>query len=81
VNTALRGLRKLWHGWARVARAIGDFQARALLTLFYFVILAPFALGIRWRSDPLAINVGAPRGWRSRVSPTGAPLDRAVRQF
>lgn len=72
---------RLWEGWKRVGRVIGDVQARALLTLFYFAILAPFALGVRWRSDPLAIKAGAPRGWHSRVSPPRTPLDRAVRQF
>ena len=48
-----------------MARRIGDVQARILLSFFYFVILAPFALVLR-RSDPLAIRPGAPRGWRPR---------------
>ena len=58
-------LRSAWAWWKRVARRIGDFQARVLLTVFYFVILGPFALVIR-RSDPLAIRPRAPRGWRER---------------
>jgi hypothetical protein len=35
-------LRRLWEGWKRMARRIGDLQARVMLTIFYVVILAPF---------------------------------------
>lgn len=77
----LEGLKRFWLVWKRVARAIGDLQARVLLTVFYFVILTPFALLVRWRRDPLAIKGGAPRGWRPRVGGTGTLLDRAARQF
>ena len=68
-----------WRGWQRVARMIGDVQARLLLTVFYFVVLGPFAVVLRWRSDPLAIKRGAPRGWRARVEET--PAAHAARQF
>ena len=57
--------RAVWRWWTRVARRIGDVQARILLSVFYFVILGPFALVLR-RKDPLAIRPGAPRGWRRR---------------
>ena len=44
--------RAAWR-WRRcVAHRIGDFQARVLLTVFYYVILGPFALVLR-RGDPL----------------------------
>lgn len=64
-----------------LARAVGDIQARVLLTLFYFVILGPFALVVRWASDPLAIKAGAPHGWRPREDGKGDPTERATRQF
>jgi hypothetical protein len=74
-------LRRVWQGWERVARAVGDVQARALLTLFYFVILGPFALVVRWGSDPLAIKAGAPRGWRPKGDGNRASsMDQATRQ-
>ena len=50
-----------------------------ILTVFYFVVLGPFAVVLRWRSDPLAIKRGAPRGWRARVEET--PAAHAARQF
>ena len=70
--------RRLWRWWKRVGRKIGDFQARVLLTLFYFVILAPFAVIVRWKADPLGLRRGG--GWLPIVR-TAEPLERARRQF
>ncbi len=74
-------LQSLWKWWQGVGKKIGDIQARALLILFYFVLLGPFALVIRWGSDPLAIKAGAPRGWRLKAEGEGPPMERATRQF
>jgi len=72
-------LRRLWAGWKRVGRKIGDFQARVLLTVFYFVILAPFAMGVRLLADPLGLK--RPGGWHP-VSPSAdTAAQRARRQF
>lgn len=73
--------RQLWERWKRVARKIGDFQARALITLFYFLILAPVALAIRWRCDPLAIKAETLRGWNDLEARDGTPMEHARRQF
>ncbi len=73
--------RQLWEQWKRIARRIGDVQARVLLILFYFVILAPFGMVVRWATDPLAIKPGTPRGWRNTREQRGTLLERASRQF
>lgn len=73
--------RGLWEGWKRVAKKIGNFQARVLLAVFYFTLFCPFALAVRWSSDPLAIKARAPRGWQPLVPPESSPLDRARTQF
>jgi hypothetical protein len=72
-------LRRLWQGWKRVGKKIGDFQARVLLTLFYFVILAPFALGVRLMADPLGLK--QPGGWHPVTPRNETALQRAGRQF
>ena len=72
-------LRRLWQGWKRVGRKIGDFQARVLLTIFYFVILAPFALGVRLLADPLGLK--QPGGWVPVTPKTETARERAGRQF
>lgn len=74
-------LRRFWKRWKAFGHALGTFQARVLLTLFYGVLLVPFALAVRLFADPLAIKPGAPRGWRVRAGATGDPLERARRQF
>jgi hypothetical protein len=73
--------RNFWERWKQIARKIGDFQARALMTVFYFLILGPVSLVLRWRSDPLAIKAKTARGWRDMEEKEGVPMDRARRQF
>jgi hypothetical protein len=77
----LSALRSLWEAWKRVAKRIGDLQVRGLLILFYFSALAPFALAVRWWSDPLAIKAGTPRGWWLQGDEASTPMERARRQF
>jgi hypothetical protein len=74
-------LRALWECWKRVARKIGDFQARLILIVFYFVVLGPFAIGLRLGADPLAIKPATAKGWRLREHVKGTPMERALRQF
>jgi hypothetical protein len=74
-------LRRLWRGWKRVGKKIGDVQARLLLTLFYFVLVAPCALVVRATSDPLSLRPTSPRGWRERPASDAATVATARRQF
>ena len=72
-------LRRAWAGWKRFGKRVGDLQARILLTVFYFVILAPFGLGVR-AADPLGLRQSG-QGWRTRPTPPADdPLVRARRQ-
>ena len=74
-------LRRVWAWWKRTAHTIGNFQARLLLTLCYFVVVAPFALLVRSLSDPLAIKPSTPRGWRPRAVDGQSAMARALQQF
>ena len=71
--------RAVWRWWTRVARRIGEVQARVLLSMFYYTILGPFALVLR-RSDPLRIRPGALRGWLRREVVGDAIAEQARRQ-
>jgi hypothetical protein len=42
--------------WKRVAHAVGNFQARILLTVFYGIIVLPFGILARLFADPLRIK-------------------------
>jgi len=48
--------KRLWEGWKRVAHAIGNFQARVLLTIIYAILVLPFGLAVRAFADPLRIR-------------------------
>ncbi len=46
--------RKIWNGWKKIALKFARFQTALLLTLFYFLMLAPLGLVFRlFRWDPL----------------------------
>lgn len=81
MTTVRTTLTRLWQAWSRLAKQFANRQVRALLFVFYFVALAPFALVVRWFRDPLAIKPATPRGWRKCPAPDEPALDGARRQF
>jgi hypothetical protein len=74
-------LRTAWEGWKSFAHKLGDFQARLILTVLYFVIVGPFSLLVRFGSDPLTLKRGTARGWMARSDVKGTALERATQQF
>jgi rubrerythrin len=58
--------------WLRAGRLLGDFISHVCLSIVYLLVLAPFALLVRWRHPE-------PRGWRKRDS--SSSLEAARRQF
>ena len=74
-------LRRAWQRWKVIAHIIGNFQARVLLSLFYFLIVPPFALIVKVRKDPLRLRlIASPSGWIERPEPP-PPSQAAHRQF
>jgi hypothetical protein len=73
--------KKLWARWKRIAKKIGDFQARLILTVIYFMIVGPFALIIRWAADPLSLKKSAKQAWREKPEQKESALKRAMNQF
>lgn len=49
-------LKRAWQTWKRFAKALGTFQARVLLTIFYALLVLPFGVLVRLFSDPLRIK-------------------------
>ncbi len=52
----------LKEGWNRFGRAIGNFNARVLLTLLYSIVILPFGLAVRFFSDSLRTKK-RPESW------------------
>lgn len=46
----------LWERWKEVAARAATFQARILLTVFYFTVVPVFALAVRVFGDPLGLS-------------------------
>lgn len=73
--------RRLWEGWKRIARKIGDFNARVILTLFYFILLCPFAIILKLFTDPLEIKKKEHVGWHIKEDDSElSVMERATRQ-
>jgi hypothetical protein len=72
-------LEAAWRGWRRVARKIGAVQSRIVLAVFYFVLLAPFAVALR-RTDPLRLRATPSWPWLPDGEP-GAAQRSIGRQF
>jgi hypothetical protein len=49
-------------GWKKFGRAIGNFNARVLLTLLYAIVILPFGLAVRFFSDSMHIKK-RPTAW------------------
>ena len=72
-------LKELWQRWQKVAKKIGDFQARLILSFFYFMIVLPVGLIARMFADPLGLKKTAAR-WHAKQS-SRSRLEDARRQF
>ena len=72
--------RRAWERWKRIATVVGDFQARVVLSLFYFVIVLPFGLAVRIFSDPLKLSKKQQAGWTDFAERTQT-VEEARKQF
>ena len=61
-TASTQNLKSLWNAWKRLARQIGNFQARVILTVLYVVAVLPFGLIVRMFADPLEIK-NRPTQW------------------
>ena len=49
-------LKNLWEEWKKIAKVVGEFQAKIIFTVFYFLILWMVGLPARFFSDVLELN-------------------------
>jgi hypothetical protein len=74
-------VKALWRGWRVVARTIGYVQSRLILTLVYFMVIAPFALAVRLFSDPLGLRRAISWHWLPAESTSTSNLESVRQQF
>jgi hypothetical protein len=65
LKTIWSGLKRFWAAWTRVAKIIGNFQARVMLTVLYAVAVMPVGVLVRLLADPLRIKT-PPNAWLDR---------------
>jgi len=73
-------LRKVWHTWKQIGQWIGDQLGRVVLTIFYFTLFVPFALGVRIWGDPLDMRQKSAANWLDRKT-NDLTLDDSRRLF
>ena len=61
-------LKRFWEAWKAFGHFIGNLLARVVLTVFYFTVFVPFAIGVRLFSDPLYLKTTASPFWRPRTT-------------
>lgn len=70
-----------WAKWRELSRRAGELQARIILTIFYFTLVAPFGLLRGFLSDPLRLRPASQgRAWLPRRT-RDLSLEDARRQF
>lgn len=77
----MKEIKQLWHRWLVVARKLGEFQSRVILTIFYFVFVTPFAFGIKLFFDPLGLKAGKKNSYWIKRKKEKFGLDKGERQF
>ncbi|OGU71233.1 MAG: hypothetical protein A3G43_12940 [Ignavibacteria bacterium RIFCSPLOWO2_12_FULL_56_21] len=74
-------VRNLWSRWKILALAVGTFQSRMLLSLFYLLVIPPFAAITKISSDPLGLNKSGPAKWRPKEAGQEDFFQKSKRQF
>lgn len=46
----------LWTKWKEFSQRMGSFQSKIILSFFFFILVTPFAMGVKLFSDPLKIK-------------------------
>ncbi len=49
-------LKQIWSAWLKFGHWIGEIMSWVWMPLFYYLIAMPFALGVKFFSDPLKVR-------------------------
>ena len=74
-------IKKLWENRKILGHKVGNFQARLILTIFYFIVICPFAAVVKFVSKPLRLKVLHTSNWLAQPGGGDDIMARARRQF
>jgi len=76
-----RNLKAGWKKWRRISDRVANIQARIVLTIFYYTVMAPFGLWQALVADKLRLkHPGTESFWLERTT-RDRTLDDARAQF
>lgn len=70
--------KRAWKAWLKVGHTIGSFNSRLILTIFYWLIIMPYALIMKFTHD--SMRTKGTHGWLARET-KDLTLKDASRQF
>lgn len=73
--------KRQWQSWNDFSKRMGAFQSRIILSLFFFVLVSPFAIAVRMFSDPLRLKYRRLASWWIPKKETKNELEPFRRQF
>jgi hypothetical protein len=71
----------LWPMWKAFSKRMGGFQSRVFLSWIYFLFVAPFALAVKFFSDPLGLKKRVRATHWTEKKEASMELDEYRRQF
>jgi hypothetical protein len=80
-KTPANVFKKIWQDWNDFSKRMGIFQSRILLSLFFFVLVSPFAIAAKIFSDPLRLKYRRLTSWWIPKKETKNELEQFRRQF
>jgi len=80
-QTSKNPVKKLWRAYQDFFIRVGAFQSGIVLSIIFFILISPFALGVKIFSDPLRLkHQDEESNWLPRIS-AKPDLEQSRRQF
>jgi hypothetical protein len=80
-KTPANVFKKIWQSWNDFSKRMGSFQSRILLSLFFFILVSPYAIAVKVFSDPLNIKYQSRTSWWIPKKEIKNELEQYRRQF
>ena len=77
----MKFLKKFWEKWKAFGHKVGNFQARLILSVFYFIVICPFAAVVKYAAKPLRLKALHASNWLPNQAKGGDMMAQARRQF
>ena len=74
-------LYNLWQNWKEFSKRMGSFQSRLMLSMFFFIVVSPFAIAVKLFSDPLNIKYRRAESYWLSKKENKADIEQFRRQF